>query len=366
MKIGIVCPYSFDVSGGVQVHIRDIAQVLRERGHDVEVLGPATKDPGFEGFTSTGPSIAIPYNGSVARLAFGPRPNARVRAWLDQGKFDLIHVHEPASPSVSLLALANAKYPVVGTFHSNMMRSLALKITSPILVSIMDKLAARIAVSDEARRTVVDHLGGDAVVIPNGVSVADFQVDPVTKWQGTSSAPTFAFLGRLDEERKGLPIFAQAIKLVSEQLPKARFLIAGRGQANTKNLGLDDVPGVEFLGGVSDLEKAQLLASATAYIAPQTGGESFGIVLVEAMAAGAPVIASDLVAFMAVLEHDEYGISFKCADGTDLAQKMVLLAESPDLQVALSRKGKERALQYDWQSVTDKVEAVYRTVLAGA
>ncbi|MDK8099974.1 MAG: glycosyltransferase family 4 protein [Winkia neuii] len=351
------------MSGGVQVHIRDIAQVLSARGHQVEVLGPATKDPGFSGFTSAGPSVSIPYNGSVARLSFGPRSAARVRAWLEEGNFDLIHVHEPASPSVSLLALAHAKCPVVATFHSNMTRSLALKMTSPILVPLMDKLDARIAVSDEARRTVVEHLGGDAVVIPNGVSVADFQVSPVPKWQGSTGAPTFAFLGRLDEERKGLPVFAKAIRRVAKEIPKARFLIAGRGEATQAKAGLQGVEGAQFIGGVSDREKAELLASATAYVAPQTGGESFGIVLVEAMAAGAPVIASDLVAFTAVLNGEEYGVSFKSGDGADLAQKMLRLATDRSLREELSRKGRRRALQYDWQAVTDKVEAVYRTVL---
>ena len=175
MRIGIVCPYSFDAHGGVQVHVMDLAGELFRRGHEVQVLAPASQDTELPDWgTSAGDSIAIPYNGSVARLNFGALVARRARRWLDAGDFDILHIHEPITPSVGMLALQAATGPVVGTFHAAMDRSLARELLSPATVPLMEKLSARIAVSEEARRTLIQYHGGDAVVIPNGVYVAPF------------------------------------------------------------------------------------------------------------------------------------------------------------------------------------------------
>ena len=325
MRIGIVCPYSFDAPGGVQFHIRDLAEELIRRGHFVSVLAPAKGvDDLPEWLVSSGAAISVPFNGSVARLSFGPLVGSRAKKWLEDGQFDVVHIHEPETPSVGLLTLWHADVPIVGTFHAALDRSRVRTLTSGILQPSLEKIDARIAVSQEARRTLVEHHGGDAVVIPNGVytqSFATAQPDP--RWQATAERPVIVFLGRLDEPRKGLPVFADAIPAVLAANPGARFLVAGRGGAEALEDALISYPdSVELLGEITDQEKESLLAGATIYVAPQLGGESFGIVLVEAMAAGALVIASDIAAFAAVLDEGNAGILFEVGSSSDLALKI--------------------------------------------
>lgn len=364
MRIGIVCPYSFDAAGGVQFHVRDLAGELLRRGHQVSVLAPAdpaTEVPDF--VVSAGRTVAIPYNGSVARLNFGVRTSRLVGEWLDDGNFDLVHIHEPITPSVSILALAQAQCPIVATFHSAQERSLAYQIVSPAVQRLLEKISARIAVSEEARRTVADHLGGDAVVIPNGVYVKQFRAaQPDPRWRGTrhGGPPTVAFLGRLDEPRKGLAIFAAAARALGEEHPTMRFLIAGRGEAAEERALLADT-NAQFLGGITDAEKEGLFAAVDAYVAPQTGGESFGIVLVEAMAGGSHVVASDLPAFRAVLAEGQAGTLFPVGEAPGLARA---LAVGPAPQ--LTNFAAHWVDQYDWTTVTDQIENVYRVVLASA
>ena len=255
----------------------------------------------------------------------------------------------------------------MGTFHAAMDRSLARELLSPATVPLMEKLSGRIAVSEEARRTLIQYHGGDAVVIPNGVSTAPFAQAPSDdpRFAGTAQAPTISFLGRLDEPRKGLQVLAGAIPAVLRALPGARFLIAGRGQAQEIRTELERFGShVEFLGGISDEDKAALLASATCYAAPQTGGESFGIVLVEAMDAGTRVIASDLKAFSDVLGQGRYGALFRNEDSADLAR--VIIETLTDDGAAQARRSAASAVvgRYDWSSVTDEILDVYDMALS--
>lgn len=315
MRLGIVCPYSLQAPGGVQFHIRDLAQRLVADGIDVRVLAPADEGTPLPDFVDpAGASLAIPYNGSVARLTFGPIARARVRRWLDRGRFDLVHLHEPQVPSLSMLALQAAQVPVVATFHTSMIRSRALTAVQPVLRPLMERISARIAVSEDARRTLVEHLGGDAVVIPNGVECCEFAQAPAdSRFRGSASAPTVGFLGRLDEPRKGLAVLAAAWPAVLAAHPGARLLVAGSGDV-AQAAARFDAPGVEFLGPVSEADKRALLRSVDVYVAPQTGGESFGIVLVEGMAAGTTVLASDLGAFTRVIDDGTSGVLFPTGD----------------------------------------------------
>ncbi|MDR0482115.1 MAG: glycosyltransferase family 4 protein [Cellulomonadaceae bacterium] len=364
MRIGIVCPYSFDAPGGVQFHIRDLAEALMERGHSVSVLAPADETTAVpDVVVPAGRALSINYNGSVARLAFGPMMAARTRRWLEDGQFDVIHIHEPMVPSLGMLALWEARCPMVATFHSAQLRSRAMQVAYPLLRQSLEKLAARIAVSEDARRTVIDHVGGDAVVIPNGVYCDTFaNASPDSRWIGTDEAPTIAFLGRLDEPRKGLPILTAAIPAVLAEKPGARFLIAGRGDdgkaAAIEALG-PAVDSVEFLGGISDEEKASLLKSATLYIAPQTGGESFGIVLVEAMSAGTGVVSSDIGAFRRVLDEGAAGALFTNSNSADLARVILDALNNPEATQARKDDAHTWVRQYDWSTVTSQILAVY-------
>lgn len=369
MRIGIVCPYSFDVPGGVQFHIRDLAECFIAKGHDVSVLAPAEDDtPLPEYVERSGRAVAVRYNGSVARLNFGLVASSRVRKWLANGHFDVLHLHEPISPSIGMLAMWQAKGPIVATFHSSQTRSRALQVAYPLIRSSLEKISARIAVSEDARRTVVDHLGGDAVVVPNGVYVDKFanaSVNPL--WTSTPDAPTFAFLGRLEEPRKGLQIFLDAANTVLREHPGARFLVAGHGDIDMgKAMAGAAADRVKFLGPISEEEKAQLLSSVHAYIAPQTGGESFGIVLVEAMSAGTLVIASDLGAFRRVLGEGELGFLFSVGDAADLADAMMRSITDPQTRqqrIDAADIGVER---FDWSAVSRQIMTVYEMAIASS
>lgn len=365
MRIGIVCPYSFDAPGGVQFHVRDVAEELIRRGHYVRVLAPAEGDDLPDWLDSVGGSFAVPFNGSVARLAFSPKVSRATAKWLDEGNFDVVHIHEPGTPSVGLLALMKADVPVVATFHSAMERSRLRSLTSGLVAPSFEKIAARVAVSDEARRTLIEHHSGDAIVIPNGVFTKQFgEAQPDPRWAATRERPVFVFLGRLDEPRKGLPVFAGAIDAVLAQNPGARFLVAGRGAADSlTSVRAAHPDAVELLGEITDEEKAALLAGATAYVAPQTGGESFGIVLVEAMAAGTLVVASDIAAFDAVLDGGKAGDLFPVGDSAALAAALNRAVAEPQRTERLAAAGKARADIYDWQTVTDQLVAVYDAVV---
>ncbi|WP_067780791.1 glycosyltransferase family 4 protein [Actinomyces vulturis] len=367
MRIGLVCPYSFDAPGGVQVHITDLAQELMRRGHEVEVLAPAGKETSLPSWvTSAGEAVPIPYNGSVARLNFGAVVARRARKWLEHGQFDLLHIHEPITPSVGMLALQAATGPVVATFHASVDRSLARELISPAAVPLMEKITARIAVSQAARRTLLQYHEADAVVIPNGVYVKPFQDAPSSpQWVGTPESPTIAFLGRMDESRKGLPILAGAIPHVLRQIPGARFFIAGRGDATEAKRDLAPYADhVQFLGGITDEEKMSLLSSVDAYIAPQTGGESFGIVLVEGMAAGTNVIASNIPAFEDVLDHGALGHTFINEDSEDLARVIIDTLTNIDDSTARRAAADKAVGRYDWSTVTDSIIDVYDMALS--
>lgn len=371
LRVGIVCPYSYDVPGGVQFHVRDLAEALIARGHTVSVLAPADDDtPIPEYMTAAGRAIPVRYNGAVARMTFGPVTAARVRKWLAAGEFDVLHLHEPVTPSLGMLALWIADGPIVATFHTALIRSRPLQMAYPLVRQSLEKISARIAVSEDARRTLVEHMGGDAVVIPNGVYVDAFTAataDP--RWTGTPERPTIAFLGRLDEERKGLPVLLGAVPQVLAEIPGTRFLVAGRGETGPDEvrelLGDEAAAAVEFLGGISDEDKANLLASVDVYCGPQTGGESFGIVLVEAMSAGATVVASDLGAFSRVLDDGAAGVLFRTGDSADLAATLVRVLRDADLRAKVSAHALKVVRQYDWATVTDQVLAVYEMVVAG-
>ncbi|MBX6371219.1 MAG: glycosyltransferase family 4 protein [Acidothermus sp.] len=364
MRVGLVCPYTWDVPGGVQGHIRDLAETLQSFGHDVSVITPADDEDALPEYAvSAGRAVPVPYNGSVARLCFGVLSAGRVRRWLREGGFDVVHVHEPAAPSLGLLACWAADDPLVGTFHTSISRSRAMVAAYPILQTALEKIHGRVAVSEAARRTLVEHLGGDAVLIPNGVHVGRFaDAEPLPGWPGDGGA--VGFLGRLDEPRKGLAVLLEAFRRVAEHRPTTRLLIAGPGDVDQVRRSLDsDIRDrITFLGRVSEQDKVRMLHSVDVYVAPNTGGESFGVVLLEAMAAGTPVVASDLDAFRTVLDGGRAGRLFPPGDSERLARVLLELLDDEAQRVQLAAAGRERVRSYDWPVVARAVVRVYETV----
>jgi phosphatidylinositol alpha-mannosyltransferase len=304
----------------------------------------------------------------VARVAFGPVAYARVRRWLGGHRFDVLHLHEPTTASVSAIALLLAEGPVVATFHTATERSRALAALGGFIQPLMEKVTARIAVSPSARRVQVRHLGGDAIEIPNGVDVA--ALAPT----GPRATDTVAFVGRFDEPRKGMPVLLDALARLRR--PELRLVVVGRGDAaalppavparrrRRPHGGGGRFPQVEVLGAVDDARKAAVLGAATVFCAPQTGGESFGIVLTEALAAGAPVLASDLDAFRAVLGDPPAGVLFRAGDPDALAAALGALLDDPARRAALSLAGRARVAEFDWPLVGAEVERVYRAAVA--
>jgi phosphatidylinositol alpha-mannosyltransferase len=367
MRIGIACPYSWDVPGGVQVHVRDLAEALIGLGHEVSVISPADDERPLPPYVvPAGKAVPVPYNGSVARLAFGPLSVNRVRRWLKDGNFDVLHVHEPAAPSLSLLACWIASGPIVATVHTAMPRSRVLLAAYPVLRSAMEKINGRIAVSEAARTTLVEHLGGDAVLIPNGVAVDRFRYsEPLDGWPNDGGS--IGFLGRMDEPRKGLSILLAAFELLAAQRSGLRLLIAGPGDvADVRQRvphGLRDR--TVLLGEVDDAVKVRMLHSVDVFCSPNTGGESFGIVTAEAMAAGAPIVASDIEAFRSVLRNGAAGELFAVGDAADLARVAGQLLDDPSRRRELSAAALAAVAEYDWSVVAKEVLSVYETVVLG-
>ncbi|WP_412542757.1 glycosyltransferase family 4 protein [Longispora sp. K20-0274] len=364
MRIGIVCPYSFDVPGGVQFHIRDLAEALMDLGHDVSVLAPAEDEDALPAYAvSAGRAVAVKYNGSVARLTFGPISAARVRRWLARGEFDVLHVHEPVTPSLSMLATLAARGPVVATFHTAMTRSRTMAASAPVLQLVLEKITARIAVSALARKVQVEHLGGGAVEIPNGVAVAAFTgAEPLPGWPGEGGA--VGFLGRFTEPRKGFDVLVDAFARLAPDRPGLRLLLAGPGDLADYEMPDLVRDRITFLGKVSEEDKPRMLRSVDVYVAPNTGGESFGMILTEAMAAGAPVLASDIDAFRRVLDDGRAGALFAVGDARALAAELAELLDSPDRRAALSAAATRAVENYDWPVVARRIAEVYATAIA--
>ncbi|MBW6438448.1 glycosyltransferase family 4 protein [Actinoplanes hulinensis] len=365
MRIGIVSPYSFDVPGGVQNHIMDLAEALLGLGHVVSVLAPADDDAELPDYlVPAGRAVPLPYNGSVARIAFGPVSTARVRRWLKNGEFDVLHVHEPFSPSLSFLAVVSARGPVVATFHTAMTRSRALSGLQPFLQPVAEKITARIAVSELARKVQVEHLGGGAVEIPNGVAVVKFaSASPLPGWPGQGG--TLGFLGRFTEPRKGFPLLRTAYVSLARERPGLRLLVAGPGDRDELYDGIpaDLHDRVEFLGLVSEADKARMLRSVDVYVAPNTGGESFGMILTEAMAAGSTIAASDLDAFRRVLDGGRAGALFPNGDQAALTRLLGELLDDPARRAALASCARQVVGTFDWPSVANRVLEVYATAI---
>ena len=366
LKIGMVCPYGWDTPGGVQIHIKELAEWLIANGHEVSVLAPMTEDSkSVEKFViSAGRPVPIPFNGSIARVLFGPLASSRVKQWIENGEFDLLHIHEPAIPSISLLAGWAGEGAIVATFHASTARLRAFNAIATALDPLIERILGKIAVSEIARATLKERFNTEAVVIPNGIHVEKFNsATPNPKWNQPFN---LGFLGRFNESRKGLDVLVSALPAVISKYPQTKLLVAGPGDEAD---ALKRIPKhlhkyIEFLGPITEEEKGQFFKSIALYVAPNTGGESFGIILGEAMACGTPIIASDLPAFKALLEGGKYGRLFESENPESLSAVINDLLSDTNKRIELGKLGFEKAQELDWERVASAVFGVYELALA--
>ncbi len=366
MKIGLVTPYVYPLPGGVTQHVRYLYENLRLRGHDVRII---TSSHGLQRSSEgdvirIGKGFSVPTNGSVGTITVSPRYLSQVQEVLDREQFDLLHYHEPFVPFLSLVVLRESQCVNIATFHAYGGFSPAYEFGRRALGGYANRLHGRIAVSAAARHFIDRFFPGDYKVIPNGVDVQRYQrAVPVSRWQdGTRNV---LFVGRL-EDRKGLIHLLKAYRILRKTGCACRLLVVGSGPQErearryvlTRRLG-----GVEFLGRVSDDEKAQLFRTADVYVSPATGRESFGIVLLEAMAAGAPIVCSDIHGYKGVVHRGEQAILVPPANAKALAGGIATVLADDALRARMSASGRARAEEFSWERVTAKVEAYYTFVI---
>ena len=366
MKIGLVCPYIYPESGGVAQHVRFLYENLRLRGHDVRIItashGPQRASEGD--ILRIGVGFSMPTNGSVGTLTFSPRYLGQVRDLLARERFDLLHFHEPFVPFLSLFLLRESRSVNVATFHAYAGFSPSYELGSRLMRGHASRLHGRIAVSAAARHFIDRFFPGDYKVVPNGVDVPRFAgAVPVARWQ--DGVPSVLFVGRL-EPRKGVLDLLKAHRILRKTGSGNRLLIVGSGPQEREarryvaTRGLQEV---ELLGRVSDDEKAQLFRTVDVFASPATGGESFGIVLLEAMAAGAPIVASDIHGYKGVVRRGREGLLVPPHEPKELAKAIARLLGDPDLRAEMSAAGRLRAEAFSWPRVAARVEEYYGFVI---
>jgi phosphatidylinositol alpha-mannosyltransferase len=363
MRIAIVCPYAWDRPGGVQSHVAALGAALRARNHNVTVIAPrlrrgmTSEDPGLR---FIGRAVGVPANGSIAPIAFGPRAAAGVRRTLRSLRPDIVHLHEPLIPSLSLLALLDCPAPAVGTFHSARDESRAYSAASPILRQLVERLAVRTAVSDAARALVEQHFPGTYLLTPNGVDVDRFSA---AQAEDLGSEKTVLFLGRV-ERRKGLEILVQAMTRLRDL--QVTLVVAGDGPHGDRCRRLADRLSVRssFLGALPEARKPGIVKAADVYCAPNLGGESFGIVLIEAMAAGVPVVCSDLPGFRSAAGT---AAAFVPPGNAGLLADALrkVLTEQREAE-SMRAAGARSARMFDWSRLVPGVEAIYERARSSA
>ncbi len=366
MKIGLVSPYVYPLPGGVTQHVRYLYENLRQRGHDVRIL---TSSHGLQRASEgdvirLGKGFSMPANGSVGTVTLSFRYISQVQEVLDRERFDVLHFHEPFVPFLSLVLLRESRSVNVATFHAYGGWSPAYEFGSRALSGYADRLHGRIAVSAAARHFIDRYFPGDYKVIPNGVDVDRFQrAVPVARWQdGTRN---ILFVGRF-EPRKGVLDMLKGYRILRKAGCECRLLLVGGGPQERearRYVATRRLRGVEFLGRVSDDEKAQLFRTADVYVSPATGRESFGIVLLEAMAAGAPIVASDIHGYKGVVRRGREALLVPPRKPRDVAASVARLFQDRELSRRMAVAGRARAEEFSWPRVTAKVEEYYGFVI---
>jgi phosphatidylinositol alpha-mannosyltransferase len=365
VKIGIVSPYAYPRPGGANAHIRETYAHLKGMGHQVRIItAPWGDDPPAQDVIQIGQAVAVPFNGSIGRVTLSLRLEWLVSRMLEREKFDIIHHHEPFVPFLSFQILDSAKCPNVATFHAFGGFSISYWLGRVVLDHYMQKFDERIAVSSAARHFVSRYFPGDYRIIPNGVDV-DFYAHARPFPEFRDGKVNILFVGRV-EPRKGTMYLARAYARLKPKYPQTRLIIVGRGPEIgdvRRFVHQHRLADVFFAGRVEDADKASFYKTADMYVAPSTGQESFGIVLLEAMAAGCAVIASDIHGYKRVVQRNVSGLLVEPKDADALADAIERLIAQPELRKNLGEAGSRRAPEYDWRHVTAELVGVYEEVI---
>ena len=361
MRVLLACSYAWDQPGGVQVHVGQLAQRLGEMGHEVQVLAPSGSRPTEPFVRVAGRPIRIPYNESIAPIAPTPRAFVAARNALKEFRPDVVHAHEPFVPGPAMFAALASRAPVVGTFHAYADRSRLLSAAAPALRRIWKRLAVRVAVSRAAARFVTRPMGGGAVrIVPNG---ADVDLFATARPADLPEGRRILFVNRLDP-RKGFRVMVEAFRMLASERPDVVLVVAGDGPDRG---ALAELPAsarerIVMLGNVPHDDLPPYHAASEVFCAPSTGRESFGIVLVEAMAAGLPVVATDIPGYREVVRDGIEGVLVPPRDADSLADAIDGLLDDPDLAKRLAEAGRQRSQRYSWDTVAKEIEEIYREV----
>ncbi len=371
MKIAMVSPYDFTWPGGVTAHVSHLARELGRSGHQVQVLAPHSPSRTCEDadkFVPLGRSVPLPSGGSIARVSLSWWLYRKVRSLLQEEDFDIIHLHEPMAPILPLCVLEFSHAVNVGTFHATNNNSHLYKLSQPITKRWHQRLHGGIAVSPAAKRYVNNTFPGEYKIIPNGIDLDHF-TDNAAPWpQYRDGKTNILFVGRL-EKRKGLKYLLEAYSKLKWEFPDIRLLVVGPGNPDKDShriLGAQNLQDVEFIGPVSQMDLPRYYASADIFCSPATGSESFGIVLLEAMAMGKPVVASNLEGYASIVSDGKQGILFPPKNGEALAAALSRLVRDPELRRRMGQEGRLAVDQYRWEEVARQVEEYYYQCLDSA
>lgn len=371
MKIALVSPYDYLYPGGVTRHISYLDRHFREWGNEVRIIAPCSADAGAlpdHLIVASSTVLPVPYSGSIARISLSPRLYWRVKRILRQERFDIVHAHEPLAPALPLAVLRHSKTVNVGTFHAQRQTHAAYAYGKPVAKRFINRLDGRIAVSEAARDSVASYFPGDYEIIPNGIDLERFSpehVRPVERLE--DEGLNILFVGRL-EKRKGFRHLLGAFARVKEQVPEAKLIVVGAYDKDDKAPYLlyvrsHRIRGVQFVGYVSEEELPRYYAASHVFCAPSTGYESFGLVLLEAMASARPLVASDIPGYRDLVASGQEGLLVPPGDEAALAEALVRLLRDPGLRKRMGEKGLAKSQGYAWESVAKQVLDFYQTLL---
>ena len=370
MKIALVSPYDYPYPGGVTEHIAHLEAHFTRQGHDVRIIAPSSSDHeelAKGRVLKVGSVVPIPSNGSVARITLSLRLSGRVKRILREEQFDIVHLHEPLTPALPLTVLHHSHAVNIGTFHRYGGTHLMYYYGKPILRRFFNRLDGRIAVSEAALRFVSRHFPAKYIIIPNGIDLADFgaHIRPIDELR--DGKLNILFVGRLDK-RKGFSFLLRAYLRVKQEIPNVRLIVVGAYSEKNRRryasfVERHDLADVHFVGYVSKGELARFYRTCDVFCAPSTGGESFGIILLEAMASGRPIVASNIDGYRSVVENGREGLLVPPRDDEALAAGLLRLLRDADLRAQMGENGMATAQRYAWDKIGDRVLAYYRAVL---